>query len=57
MQPRNLGPVVDGDMRVYSTCNLRVVDVGIYPMIPGAHLRAVADEVAERAADLIKADQ
>lgn len=57
MLPRDLGGVVDGDLRVYGTSNLRVVDTGIYPMVPGSHLQAVAYGVAEKAADLIKADQ
>lgn len=57
MLPRDLGGVVDGELRVYGTSNLRVVDTGVFPMVPGAHLQAVAYGVAEKAADLIKADQ
>lgn len=57
MLPLDLGGVVSDQLRVYGTSNLRVVDTGIYPMVPGAHLQAVAYGVAERAADLIKADQ
>ncbi|KAL2429009.1 Dehydrogenase xptC [Exophiala dermatitidis] len=57
MLPRELGGVVDDQLRVYGTSNLRIVDTGIYPMVPGAHLQAVAYGVAEKAADLIKAAQ
>lgn len=55
MLPLDLGGVVDSDLFVYGTSNLRVVDTGIYPMVPGAHLQAVAFGVAEKAADMIKA--
>ncbi|KAK5199393.1 hypothetical protein LTR47_006827 [Exophiala xenobiotica] len=57
MLPRDMGGVVDEDLIVYGTNNLRVVDTGIYPMVPGAHLQAVAYGVAEKAADIIKAAQ
>ncbi|KEF61550.1 uncharacterized protein A1O9_03117 [Exophiala aquamarina CBS 119918] len=57
MLPIELGGVVSDQLRVYGTSNVRVVDTGIYPMVPGAHLQAVAYGVAERAADMIKADQ
>lgn len=55
MLPRELGGVVDTNLLVYGTANLRIVDTGIYPMVPGAHLQAVAYAVAERAADIIRA--
>ncbi|KAJ4390639.1 hypothetical protein N0V93_004237 [Gnomoniopsis smithogilvyi] len=54
MLPLNLGGVVDTALKVYGTSNLRVVDAGIMPVIPGAHLQAVVYGVAERAADIIK---
>jgi choline dehydrogenase len=54
MLPRNLGGVVDNNLLVYGTDNLRVVDTSIHPMVPGAHLQAVAYAVAEKAADIIK---
>ncbi|KAI9798211.1 MAG: hypothetical protein M1825_005402 [Sarcosagium campestre] len=56
MLPRERGGVVDTSLRVYGTQNLRVVDAGIMPLIPAAHLQAPVYAVAERAADLIKAD-
>ena len=54
MLPRELGGVVDPELRVYGTANLRVVDTSVFPVVPGAHLQSVAYAVAERAADLIK---
>ncbi|KIW57282.1 hypothetical protein, variant [Exophiala xenobiotica] len=57
MLPRDMGGVVDENLIVYGTNNLRIVDTGVYPMVPGAHLQAVAYGVAEKAADIIKAAQ
>ncbi|KIX10430.1 uncharacterized protein Z518_01512 [Rhinocladiella mackenziei CBS 650.93] len=57
MLPRDLDGLVNGELRVSGTSNLRVVDTRIYPVVPGAHLQAVAYGVAEKAADLIKANQ
>ena len=54
MLPRSLGGVVDSNLTVYGTSNLRVVDTSIFPLIPGAHLQSVVYAVAEKAADLIK---
>ncbi|KAJ4406553.1 hypothetical protein N0V91_004495 [Didymella pomorum] len=55
MMPRALGGVVDGELRVYGTKGLRVVDCSVIPLIPGAHTMATAYAIAEKAADLIKA--
>ncbi|KAL3296942.1 gmc oxidoreductase [Colletotrichum asianum] len=55
MLPKDLGGVVDSELMVYGTCNLRVVDAGIMPMIPGGHIQAAVYAVAEKAADIIKA--
>lgn len=54
MLPFDLGGVVDTDLKVYGTSNLRVVDASIMPVILGAHLQAPVYAVAERAADIIK---
>ncbi|KAI4158477.1 MAG: hypothetical protein LQ342_007397 [Letrouitia transgressa] len=56
MLPLEQGGVVDPRLRVWGTQNLRVVDAGIMPMIPAAHLQAVVYAVAEKAADIVKAD-
>ncbi|KAI8244825.1 Dehydrogenase xptC [Colletotrichum sp. SAR 10_96] len=55
MLPKELGGVADSELMVYGTCNLRVVDAGIMPMIPGGHIQAAVYAVAEKAADIIKA--
>ncbi|KAG9597146.1 FAD/NAD(P)-binding domain-containing protein, partial [Aureobasidium melanogenum] len=54
MMPRDDGGVVDPNLLVYGTQNIRVVDASIFPIIPAAHLEAVIYAVAEKAADLIK---
>ena len=57
MQPRNLGGVVDPNLIVYGTANLRVVDASIQPLIPATHMESAVYAVAEKAADIIKAGQ
>ncbi|KAK0627673.1 hypothetical protein B0T14DRAFT_563456 [Immersiella caudata] len=56
MLPFELGGVVDAHLVVYGTDNLRVVDAGIMPIIPAAHLQAAVYAIAEKAADMIKQD-
>lgn len=56
MMPLELGGVVDTELRVYGTQNLRVVDAGVMPMVLGAHLQSAVYAIAERAADIIKRD-
>lgn len=48
MMPQELGGVVDPDLRVYGTRNLRVADTSIFPIIPAAHLQAVTYAIAEK---------
>lgn len=48
MLPLEHGGVVDPHLRVWGTQNLRVVDAGIFPLIPAAHLQAVVYGVAEK---------
>ncbi|KAK1982844.1 GMC oxidoreductase [Colletotrichum cereale] len=55
MMPKEMGGVVNAELMVYGTCNLRVVDAGIMPLIPSAHIQAAVYAVAEKAADIIKA--
>lgn len=48
MLPLELGGVVDSNLKVWGTQNLRVVDAGIFPLIPASHLQAVAYAVSEK---------
>ena len=54
MLPREKGGVVNQDLIVYDTKNLRIVDASIFPVIPQANPISTVYAVAERAADLIK---
>ncbi|KAI1422285.1 GMC oxidoreductase-domain-containing protein [Xylaria sp. FL1777] len=54
MMPRSAGGVVDTDLRVYGTRNLRVVDASIMPLIPSGHIQSAIYAIAEKAADIIK---
>ena len=48
--------VVDAHLKVYDTSNVRVVDASALPLQISAHLSSTLYGVAEKAADLIKAD-
>lgn len=54
MLPRKLGGVVDPNLLVYGTANLRVVDASIMPLEVSSHLMQPTYGVAEKAADIIK---
>ena len=56
MMPKDLGGVVDDQMRVYGVQGLRVVDASIFPMMTQGNIQATVYAVAEKAADIIKAD-
>ncbi|KAL4970547.1 GMC family oxidoreductase [Aspergillus stella-maris] len=53
MLPRTLGGVIDSDLIVYGTINVRVVDASVFPTQISGHLTSLVYAVAERAADLI----
>lgn len=55
MMSRELGGVVDADLKVHGVKNLRVVDASIMPLIPATHTSATVYAVAEKVADIIKA--
>ncbi|KAF7378064.1 Glucose oxidase [Mycena sanguinolenta] len=57
MMRYGLGGVVNAQLTVYNTTNVRVVDASILPMQISAHLSSTLYGVAEKAADLIKAAQ
>lgn len=54
MMPRELGGVVDNELRVYGVDGLWVVDASVMPLLPAAHTQATVYAVAERAAELIR---
>lgn len=54
MMPRNMDGVVDPQLRVYGTKNLRVCDASIIPLTPRANPQATVYGVAEHGARLIR---
>jgi choline dehydrogenase-like flavoprotein len=55
MMPYKLGGVVDTNLIVYGTTNVRVVDASVVPFQVCGHLTSTLYAIAEKAADLIKA--
>lgn len=53
MMSRELDGVVDGELRVYGTENVRVVDASVILLQVTGHLVATIYAIAGRAADLI----
>ncbi|KAL2256145.1 hypothetical protein VTK26DRAFT_2116 [Humicola hyalothermophila] len=54
MMPRELGGVVDPELRVYGTANVRIVDASVLPSQISGHLTAALYAVSERASDIIR---
>ncbi|KAK2604766.1 hypothetical protein N8I77_007667 [Diaporthe amygdali] len=54
MMARELGGVVDPNLKVYGTSNVRVVDASVLPIQISGHLTATLYAIAERASDIIK---
>ncbi|KUI57771.1 Glucose oxidase [Cytospora mali] len=55
MLPRELGGVVDKNLLVYGTTNLRVIDASVAPTAVSAHLMTATYGIAEIGAEIIRA--
>lgn len=53
MMSRELGGVVDSDLKVYGTANVRVIDGSVIPTQLSGHMSATVYAVAERAAEIL----
>ncbi|KAL9118484.1 MAG: hypothetical protein Q9187_004966, partial [Circinaria calcarea] len=56
MLPREAGGVVDHNLVVHQTKNLRVIDASVMPITPRGNPQSSVYAIAERAADFIKMD-
>jgi choline dehydrogenase-like flavoprotein len=55
MMPRELGGVVDAELRVYGVGHLRVVDASVIPTIPGAYTQQTTYAIGEKVCgDLVR---
>ncbi|KAF8678635.1 GMC oxidoreductase [Rhizoctonia solani] len=54
LAPREIGGVVDVDLKVYGTANVRVVDASVIPLHIGTHIQRTVYGIAEKAANIIK---
>ena len=57
MMSKELGGVVNPELKVYGTKRLRVVDASVLPLQFSGHLTATVYAVAQRAAEMILAEQ
>lgn len=53
MMKRELGGVVDEELKVYGVKGLRVVDASVLPIIPRGNILTTVYAVAEKAADVL----
>lgn len=53
MLPREQGGVVDSNLLVYGTSNLRIVDASIMPLHIATHPTSALYGIAERVAEMI----
>ncbi|KLO09499.1 alcohol oxidase [Schizopora paradoxa] len=56
MMPRELGGVVDTNLKVYGTQNVRVADASIIPFPVSAHMSSTVYAIGEKAASIIKSE-
>lgn len=54
MMPRSLGGVVNDQLTVYGTTNVRVIDASIVPFQVCGHLTSTLYAISERVADIMK---
>ncbi|KAG9226738.1 hypothetical protein CCMSSC00406_0008438 [Pleurotus cornucopiae] len=54
LAPKSSGGVVDTNLKVYGTNNLRIVDASVIPLVFAAHMQATVYAIAEKAADIVK---
>jgi choline dehydrogenase len=55
MMSKDLGGVVDPQLKVYGTSNLRIIDASVIPVQMSGHPTAALYALAERASQMIKA--
>jgi choline dehydrogenase len=51
----SIGRVVDENLKVIGASNLRVIDASVMPAVPSGNINAAVIAVAEKGADLLKA--
>ncbi|KAF2854375.1 GMC oxidoreductase [Plenodomus tracheiphilus IPT5] len=52
--PKELGGVVNNELKVYGVEGLRIVDASVVPILPASHTMTTVYAIAEKAADIIK---
>ncbi|TVY73267.1 Dehydrogenase citC [Lachnellula suecica] len=56
MMREELGGVVDEELRVYGTANVRVCDASVFPILPRGNILSTVYAVAEKGADIIRSE-
>lgn len=57
MRPQERGGVVDGDLIVHGTSNLRIIDASVFPLIPRGNIMSTVYATAEKAADIVRSSR